>query len=153
MSNTFQIKRGGPTNLQLKPGELGFHTKKNQLFIGRDNDEPLAIGPTDKTVYATDTNKDGNIELFFGIKPLINFTIEDRYGGVSFDVLNCQAEEGMTWEDWLGSDYNNIPSSDPFYSDSAAGVIINGYNVYNSNWFTVNPSDVIINNSEYYVTA
>lgn len=49
MSNTFQIKRGEPTTLSLQDGELGFHTGKNQLFVGRKNDEPLAIGPTDLT--------------------------------------------------------------------------------------------------------
>lgn len=114
-----------------------------------------AINENKKEMYGIDVNKNGNVELIFGVKPLINFTIEDRYGGTSFafETLNCQAEEGMTWENWLNSKYNNIPSSDQVNSWPDAGVVINGYNIYNSDLFTVNPSDVIINNSEYYVTA
>ena len=127
----------------------GETTVANLPFFTCDN------GGDEKVMYGVDANKDGNVELIFGAKPLINFTIEDRYGGTSFafETLNCQAEEGMTWENWLNSKYNNIPSSDQVNSWPDAGVVINGYNIYNSDLFTVNPSDVIINNSEYYVTA
>lgn len=114
-----------------------------------------AVNEAPKSCYGVDANKTGNVELIFGVKPLITFTIEDRYGGVSFayETLQCQAEENMTWEQWVNSKYNNIPSSDQVNIWPDAGVVINGYNIYNSDWFTVNPSDVIINNSEYYVTA
>ena len=104
-----------------------------------------------KEIYGVDANKDGNVELIFGVKPLINFTITDGYGGVSFDVLNCQAEAGMTWEEWLQSNYNNIP--DQVQSGPDIGIVIGGYNVFDLDGFTVHPADTIINNYNYTVSA
>lgn len=45
MSNTFQIKRGdgAPTKEQLKPYELGYDKKNNQLYIGLEEKDPEPI--------------------------------------------------------------------------------------------------------------
>lgn len=45
-----------------------------------------------------------------GFKPLITFYVEgDRYVSGS----PCIAEEGMTWAEWIESDYNNLMLSEP----------------------------------------
>ena len=56
----------------------------------------------------------GNVEIVFSInKPIINFSI---------DGTTYQAEYGMTWTDWLASDYN--PEVYYYNSSSNTGNVI-----------------------------
>ena len=70
---------------------------------------------------------------------LISFTIE------AWTTLNCTAEEGMTWEEWIYSDYCGV---------GMAGVNNDGVYV-GEGWYIslsdvlVEPTDVIQNNAAY----
>ena len=76
---------------------------------------------------------------------LINFIIEYA----NLEPISCQAEEGMTWSEWVASDYNTsgftISADTPYHKDygylidpntnhyvSSSSVIVDGY-AYNGN--------------------
>lgn len=70
---------------------------------------------------------------------LITFTIK----GTQY-----QAEEGMTWENWINSEYN----VDNYTSDSEYVFTPNGIFVVAIGSETVTPTDVIIEEQEYNFT-
>lgn len=103
------------------------------------------------SVYATDSNKDGNVELIFGIKPNPIFTITDVYGiGEPFntygDPLTFEFESGMTWEEWINSKYNPEYSQVNFDGDYVR--ISWGY-VLRPDYNNAMRNDLIIANMQY----
>ena len=88
----------------------------------------------------------GNVEIMFSIdKPMINFTI----GGTAY-----QAEYGMTWSEWLASDYNTYRYYNPY--DTTGNVVAAeiDYSMYS---FTLNNNaahldDKILGNADYILT-
>lgn len=75
-------------------------------------------------------------------KILIEFTITDGAG----DILTYQAEEGMTWAEFVNSDY----SSNRFSIDDGWGYI-----KYDNDWLDTcdSSSDVIISGEAYIVSS
>lgn len=56
-------------------------------------------------VSISDPNNDGNVELLFKLPPvIITFSITYSYDGKGLGTY--QAEEGMTWGEWVNSPYN-----------------------------------------------
>ena len=73
---------------------------------------------------------------------LITFTVDD---------IGCQAEEGMTWEDYIDSEYNTIGAFIQYnekISISAQSPYIYDYTINDING--VNNTDIIQNYHEYY---
>ena len=82
----------------------GETTVANLPFFTCDN------GGDEKEIYGVDANKDGNVELIFGAKPLSIFTITYIRGYMEgiFNESNpytFQFEDGMTWHEWFNSSY------------------------------------------------
>lgn len=76
---------------------------------------------------------------------IISFTVKSRRV-----TVNCQAEEGMTWGEFVNSAYNNDPRYQ-FYTNGSSvfcdiGTIDNNVN-------GVTTSDIIIPNHEYIFGA
>ena len=69
---------------------------------------------------------------------LISFTIDGQ---------GYQAEKGMTWQEWVESDYN----TGGFLSDGGIIVTKNGYAVRDSLSNNVIPTEVITNNEKYSI--
>ena len=104
---------------------------------------------TYKTITITSTLSqviDGNYLLTWlkanatkqGATSLITFTI---------DGTTYQAEDGMTWEQWVASEYNTAG----YKTSSTTGVYTSdgGYAVYNASGSPVNGSNVIVANHAY----
>jgi hypothetical protein len=124
---------------------------KTLKFYGLDD---VYVVPS---MYGVDTNKDGNVEICFGMPTsnLISFSLEDGYGVNGIfngfgDKLTFQAEPGMTWEQWIYSDYCTIQD----YAETAGPDLwICGYFVRLRDFTQVMPSDEIIPNYVYVVSA
>ena len=103
-----------------------------EAYLDEDRTETLEKVVTDKLAEQGVTTTDWNIEVSnTGVKvtskdskPLISFTIAGT---------TCQAEEGMTWEQWVNSKYNTVSAtitSDKVYvGGSYVVIIINGVEV------------------------
>ena len=107
--------------------------------------------PSSEDIYALPTfytleDGAGNVEIVLSIdKPMINFTI----GGTAY-----QAEYGMTWSEWLASDYNTYRYHNPY--DTTGNVVAAeiDYSIYS---FTLNDNaahldDRILGNADYTLT-
>lgn len=74
---------------------------------------------------------------------IISFTVTGRRGA----SVTCQAEEGMTWAEFVDSSYNPIRSNYRIFSISGNRITaFLGMGLYVS---SVEPSDTIIANHEY----
>ena len=129
---------------RIKVGD-GETTVANLPFFTCDN------GGDEKEMYGVDANKDGNVELIFGIKSNPIFTITDVYGiGEPFPeygaTLTFEFEEGMTWEQWIESKYNPDSSQINFEGDYVR--ISWGY-VLRSDYTNAKRNDLIIANMQY----
>ena len=96
------------------------------------------VGKYYKFTGTTDSNyTNGDLYLVEGAATLINFTID----GTAY-----QAEEGMTWQEWVNSSYN----TDGYY---VLGNIINGTGEHDGTVEngTVGPNDVIVANQDYSI--
>jgi hypothetical protein len=59
------------------------------------------------TAYKTATNWTYFSSRFVGVTTLITFTIDNNVFG-DITHFECQAEAGMTWAQWVNSEYNTI---------------------------------------------
>ena len=104
------------------------HDKHGMLIVGTMESEEVA-------------EYDGSVVIEFTVK-LITFTIE----GTEY-----QAEEGMTWKQWITSDYNTGN-----YQDNGYNVVKNNdysKSVSNSSGTSVHPNDAIISGHSYSMAS
>jgi hypothetical protein len=107
----------------------------------------------DNTLYATDINKDGNVELIFG-SLMITFTIRDGYGiGAPFnsmgDVLTFKAEPNTTWGSWINSSYCTASN----FETAGPELWLSGYPIFDESGTLVTPDTIILANHNYTVSA
>lgn len=82
----------------------------------------------------------------------ITFSVEDYYGDIQSDFYTYTALEGMTWEDFMYSDYN---TNYDFYSDPWEvysifwGNDYSRYMVCDADGFRVSPTDTLIDGYVY----
>lgn len=79
---------------------------------------------------------------------MISFTVSGRSG---YATYQGQAEDGMTWADWVESEYNTGNFSNEYFyirrTSSSAYYVPSAYVTINSN--VVLPSDTIVEDEEY----
>ena len=78
------------------------------------------------------------------IPPLINFNIDDE---------SYQALEGMTWDNWINSQYNINNKFRIYYAGPSPLIVLTSntsYEIYNNDvTVSIKNSDIIINNYNY----
>ena len=122
-------------------------------------DHSLGKGLYEKVVvtisYSDNSNSaDGDFKVKFGDIGLSYSTVApSKY--ISFQITdgstvhNLTAERGMTWSEWIGSDYNSLS----IYMDWTSGVVLGKYYIAKSGSGYVQGSDVILEGESYYKTA
>ena len=85
---------------------------------------------------------DGTGVVIEGLAKLISFTV---------DGTEYQAEEGMTWGEWVESDYN--PSPNGIVAGSTYIAIGGSYVYATSSGVMVKPSDIISQSDTYYIAS
>lgn len=104
----------------------------------------ISITNTDEmsTVYFSDGYSKNASKLFSD--DITVFYTDTPYKTISFTIngTSYQAEQGMTWEQWIGSEYDTTVNG---YIDSDGGVCVNtGWKIYG-----VDSTDTIISGEEY----
>lgn len=149
-------------------------TNTNSNYIINDtlyysDNSPITISAQDIVVDDNDEPSDDyehtltiNFKVKQTTKNLISFSIQ--VDGSSSDVLSLEAEEGMTWEEWVNSSYNNLPTplgtitkiliEDDYPKCSISGGSWNRPIYYDSSQKKqISADDVIESGHAYYITT
>lgn len=121
MSNTFQIKRGdgAPTKEQLKPYELGYDKKNNQLYIGLEEKDPEPVGAgVSKTPYTVITktreSQTQTIEIRCkNLQPNTDYVIK---------AYTLQRDRGHSYREWRHP-LNFLYSQDSGFSEQQKALL------------------------------
>ena len=132
---------------------------KNIKLFSTDSDRTTYESSASyETPYVSKVSADNSVHYNKQIRT-IEFTVEERftiYNPFHYVTKNVtyQAKEGMTWSDWIESEYNiNYYSINPYYneiqykSNDEEHVSSEGRNTYLID--SVSPEDTIIENNVY----
>lgn len=121
--------------------------KSLQFWVGTQSEYDLIQNKKDNTYYIITDKEGGN---FSGDSATDNEILITFYIGEDIEGVPYQAEEGMTWEEWVNSEYNTagyyINNGKVIPGDSGGHV-----DLYFDGTNPVKANDVIINDSAYYI--
>ena len=103
--------------------------------------------------YGTVMGEIYSYNMFFGVRPVIEVALGEVIGPISFTIADVTylAADGMTWEEWIESDYNTLS-----LACDSNGVVKYGSSAGNElekNGSTVFASDKVVANAVYTIST